>query len=215
MTIGNIQKRLLYYFDKAGLSPDFQQGVQDESLSALNEARLSAEQQYAFELNKRAMKFSSVLGSVDWMIADGVYEEVGYQVRSIKTLFLKREDGGLTEIPIQYKGLIGTANQTRQAYLLGTKLVIDPAFETAVNLQFDGYVWMPNYTDPSDTDWMVMQGHNYLFWAALYTLNHRFKEFVPRQEGNLTVGADFVQAQFAKLVAYDSTLRHGATTLGE
>lgn len=216
-TIATLQTRLLYYFQKAGVSPDLLQGSADMTLDALNDARKEAEQLYAFEMNKKSLELSAVVGSQSWLTARQVGTSTDFSVRSIKKVWKRATDGGLTEIPIEYKSLVDLGNTStgydEKIAFVGSDLYILPVNTTAYTLQFDGYVWMADYTDPTNTDWMVLHGANYLFWKAAYLLNHRMKEFVPRQEGNVSFSDAFVMSKFQALVAWDNQLKNGGFQL--
>lgn len=213
MNLEPIKDKLVYYLDKEGVSPDFLFGGRDMVLDALNEARLKAEQAYAFEMNKRILVIPAVTGACDWMLATDLVTSVSYTVRNIKKLYAVADDGSVVYIPMGYYSLmenplIGEPVVEQKAAIIGTRLHLFPANTTPITLRMDAYIWMPAYDGYTDSDWMTQHGHNYLFWSALQTLNHRAKEFVPRQEGNLVITDDLVQKQLAGLIGWDSQIRN-------
>jgi len=225
MTIGALKQKLLFYTQKASDDTyfDFGSSPTDMLLDALNEARKQAELSYAFEMNKRVVTYSSVVGSVDWQTEAAIGEDAP-EMRSLKKVWTVASDSTLRELRQVYRENSKLATQIwpetlvtgcthRQYSLVGPILYITPANTEAIDLLADGYIWMDEYTSDEDEDWMCKHGHNYLFWAALYYLNHKVKEFVQRQEGNLALSNGFVQEQLAKLISWDSAMKHGGSDL--
>jgi hypothetical protein len=216
MNLEPIKDKLVFYLEKEGVSPDFLFGGRDMVLDALNEARLKAEQAYAFELNKRILVIPAVTGACDWMLANDLVSNAPYTVRNIKRLYAVNPSGEVVYIPLDYYSLLqqeaeqagAGALTTTKAAIMGGRLYLVPANTTAVTLRMDAYVWMSPYVDYSADDWMTTHGSNYLFWSALQILNHRAKEFVPRQEGNLVVNEETVQRQLAGLISWDNQIRN-------
>jgi hypothetical protein len=75
---------------------------------------------------------------------------------------------------------------------LGQTLSLYPADQNtwgtsgSVGLILDVVRFFPEYTQPtSDNDFILQYGTEFLFWYALQQLNKKYKEFVPREEGNL------------------------------
>ena len=64
------------------------------------------------------------------------------------------------------------------------------------------------------TDPWLTKGHQYLLWAVVIQLNHLYKGFVFRQEGNLPPPKELADAGLASLISwdifrYEQTRRHG------
>lgn len=68
----------------------------------------------------------------------------------------------------------------------GDRVSLVPEVTEPVTLFMDCFVWMDDYTDDADTDFFVERGSQYMIWAALCELNKLVKQWVPRQEGNLS-----------------------------
>lgn len=68
----------------------------------------------------------------------------------------------------------------------GNRVSLVPAVTEAVTLFMDCFIWMDDYTEDTDTDFFVQHGTQYMIWAALCELNKLVKQWVPRQEGNLS-----------------------------
>jgi hypothetical protein len=55
-----------------------------------------------------------------------------------------------------------------------------------ITLYLDVVQWLPDYSGSVTSDFFLTYGSEYLFWQAVCECNHLVKEFVYRQEGNLT-----------------------------
>jgi hypothetical protein len=208
MNLEPIKDKLVFYLDKEGVSPDFLFGGRDMVIDALNEARLKAEQAYAFELNKRILVIPAVTGVCDWVLADDLVTSVPTLVRNIKKVYAVAENGSLLHIQAPDDVQYADEMTQQKAAIIGNRLHLFPANTVPVTLRLDAYAWMKPYGAYTDVDWMTTHGSNYLFWAALQVLNHRTKEFVPRQEGNLVVNEETVQRQLAGLISWDNQIRN-------
>jgi hypothetical protein len=67
-----------------------------------------------------------------------------------------------------------------------------------------GQVWMEPYTQPTDTDFLLQNGFEYMMWATIVELNHLLLKYVPRQEGTLAPPNNARDAAFNALVLWDS-----------
>lgn len=66
-----------------------------------------------------------------------------------------------------------------------------------------GATGTPAVTVASLTDVWTTYGHEYLLWQTISILNHRFKEFVPRTEGNLQPPYALAQSALEALIEWD------------
>jgi len=207
-----IKNKLVFFLDKQGVPQDFLSAGMDVVLDAINEARLKAEQSYAFEFNKRLLFIPSVIGPRAWTKALEVFEPTQVrQVRSIKKLYLANEKNQIQEeLPLEYRSL--QIGHIGSAAIVGEFLIL-PENLSQANVVFDGYVWMDEYISYDQEDWMLQHGSNYLFWASLQILNFKVKEFVPRQEGNLTLTDEFIRKELASLIVWDTQLKHGSADI--
>lgn len=88
---------------------------------------------------------------------------------------------------------------------------IEPRPTRNYTMVVDGYKWLSDYTQDSDTDWFTEHGAEYLQWSSIVELNHRVQVFIPQQEGNIAPPNRMMDAALAALVAYDNfQLEHGA-----
>lgn len=77
----------------------------------------------------------------------------------------------------------------------------------SVPLLFEGIGWLPEYTNLNATaaeDFIVEIGHDYMQWAILCELNLLFREYVPRQEGNLPPPTAERDAAAKAMIVWDS-----------
>ena len=169
MNLEPIKDKLVFYLEKEGVSPDFLFGGRDMVLDALNEARLKAEQAYAFELNKRILVIPAVTGVCDWVLANDFVTGVPTLVRNIKKLYAVADNGSLLHIPLDYYSLLQASEITQypesateqKAAIIGNRLYLFPANTVAATLRLDAYAWMApygNYLDVGldDNSWFKL-----------------------------------------------------------
>ena len=231
MNLLELKDRIKYYFESPSDLTDTQ------IIFAVNSARKAAEQRYAFEMNKRVLQVSVDLRTgADWTALKVLNTtKPAYRVRNIKRAYIMSADGlGFTPIDFAYKNLlefphpdttvlvgsepIAATADIRKLYIVGPTVYFYPFGEAGVvsNVAFDAYIWQPDYKVDFETeDWMLMHGHEYLFWKTLWELNFKKKEWVPRQEGNLQLSADNAEMAFRNMVVWDGTLKGGMTSLNE
>lgn len=203
MKLSVLRDKVFYYFVKSDVNPEFLSGTEDMILLSLNGARKRAEQLIAFELNKRRLTYSSVTSSFLWGEAYSSVEDDDVPVRSLKKLWVDAE-----ELPLEYSLLIDRGCLERKAFLVGPQVRVFP--ELAGNeVIAEGYIWMPEWTSYDDESWIIDHGWTYLFQSAVHDLNHRFKEFVPRTEGNLALTEQQIDMALQGLVIWNNQLKNG------
>ena len=101
------------------------------------------------------------------------------------------------------------------AYQLGSYVFLAPAAQfpgwtaspaVPVAAQLDVIRFMPDYTADAHHDFIMDNGAEYLQWKAILELNKYWKEFVPRQEGNLAEPEQNAMAAMASLIRWDESL---------
>lgn len=80
--------------------------------------------------------------------------------------------------------------------------------DSALNVTIEGYGWLPDYeaadlVASTPKDFMVQYGSTYLQWAVINELNFLFRQWVPRQEGNLAPPEKAQDSAWAKLLLWD------------
>lgn len=93
----------------------------------------------------------------------------------------------------------------RRFTLMNNAVHLFPLSETSENLTvvLEAYVFWPEWTIASPADEWTNNGASYLQWAAVVQLNHVFKEFVPRQEGNLAPPQVLADNALQTLITWD------------
>ena len=221
MNLGDITTKLATLFGKD--STDFIVAGQDLLVQSLESARKEAERRRKFQLNRKLMSVTIDLrGGGYWTeLAEVGYPTSVFKVRNVKKAYYQNTDGSQgREIPFSL--MKPDIRDCRPClYLIGNRLMYSPQPTNQVSLTFqiDAFVWMKPYTDPdvdgSYTDWMIENGFDYLYHAAAFDLNWRYKEFVPRQEGNLMLSTDLIESKFRSLLASDSETVSGLDSVLE
>jgi len=94
-------------------------------------------------------------------------------------------------------------DSTTYAVVNGRLVTLDPLAE-ATEIAIDGNVWMEDYVDDSDTDWMLEHGFEFMMWQCIIELNHMLQKFVPRQEGALAPPVRSRDEALDKMIVNDS-----------
>jgi hypothetical protein len=102
-------------------------------------------------------------------------------------------------LPIVNDPLLG------QHYIVleGTKFYYYPQSTTTKVIIADAFIWWPNWTAGTDTDWWTTEGHEFLIWQAMVEANRLPMTFVGNVEGNLPPPVKEAQAALANLIASD------------
>jgi len=74
----------------------------------------------------------------------------------------------------------------------------------SVTLAVSGQTWMQPYTKPSDTDFLLENGFQFMMWQCLIELNYMLLKFVARQEGTIAPPTAARDAAWEALVLWDS-----------
>lgn len=112
-------------------------------------------------------------------------------------------------------GVTGLPNPT--AYINGQTLFLTGRYVTLpIIAQLNVTQWMPDYTDPIDTDFFTQYAPEYLQWRGLLEVNKVLKRFVQRQEGQIDEAAIQAEADAAlqSLIDWDNGTVRGTTTPG-
>jgi hypothetical protein len=234
-TLGDIRNKVAAYF--ARKVEDFQPEIDgnagkiDVIYEALDAARLSAEQQHAFEQNKKVL--SATVNGATGLDLSSPLTEYGtansFIVRSVKTVY-RQYGSKWVEIPFEYRQNLqfppqeycspselqfttsNAISRFEKVFIVGSKLFHYPLSDENIPILLDAYTWMVSYASgfdtPTDqknwTDWMTQFGSNYLFWAALEEVNFIENKYVFRQEGNIVIPQNKVQTELQKLKVWDS-----------
>lgn len=151
--------------------------------------------------------------SVSRAITDGFYGPVAF-TRADVAIERDRAEQSLDVdywFNERYPSDANTLTSFRGVVQLGQKLYIAPYDSdstTTIAVRLNGFGWLPKYTSAvlstEDVDFVVAFGHEYIQWAAVVELNHMFKQFVPRQEGNIAPPEKLRDEALRNLILWDS-----------
>jgi len=91
-----------------------------------------------------------------------------------------------------------------EVFIDGTRVYIQPTQAITTTLIIDGVKWMSDYTQDTDTDWMVTHGASYLQWASVCEVNYLTSTFTPNLDGNLSPPEKLREQALDMLVQWDS-----------
>lgn len=224
MTYTQIKEQVATYFEKTTSEITNVGGIDAFNL-AINFARLQAEQIHDFSWERKLCSIvvsPSAGGSLESAVLYGTSTvvkikrviEVGHVVnnhlwpitwttseRRLHNLRIKAQliapEADLTSLD--------TSNENAQLLFTGNSCRIFPTQTANVTLGIEAFVhasdWPANQV--AEDSWLFYGGE-YLLWATIVHLNHRFKHFVNRQEGNLPPPSSMSDAALLALRATDA-----------
>lgn len=218
----------------AGLTVD---GV-DLSLLALNNARRVAEKAHDFYYSKTdlVLPISASGSSIFGATRAGSLLPVG--IKRIENVKLPLATGDLVPIEFitddEWRGRmmreygrqpwnpnltlyqLGVSQNNPTCYQQGPNLFLAPAsqFSFPISTTLSVIQWLPDYAEPSDSDFFTEFAPDYLQWQGIIECNKLTKWFTQRREGNIDESNLQVEAQRAmeSLLAWDLSISGGTTT---
>lgn len=211
MTLDKIKTAIASYLQTTSGSLTI--NSQDLALLTLNQVRTQAELLHDFEFSRRLVTIN-VDGVTGGSLEDAVERGTtrGVSVKSIIEMGLFDVNGNFR--PVEWttvaEGLERQRNDnpyTSPRYptdgwaqsgpngqgrfqVTGNKVYrfpLETETSTTFTLGMEVYSFTEDWSTINDTENIWTQyGHQYLLWESVVQLNHRFKEFTPRTEGNLT-----------------------------
>lgn len=200
---------------ETGPDSKFQVGEIDLLLLALNNVKREAEQLRDFQLSKCDVDVAVdgfTGGVLDSALLHGT--NIPVKVKSIIDGGWRTSTNGLIPVDVvprdtwfqeqrridgmdgrvRYKGDPPGPNDVSSRHQIalltnGNALSIGPGQSTAgtvYNIELSVFRWMSEYEKDTDEDFFTAFCHNYMMWAGIVEANHLVKQFVPRQEGNLS-----------------------------
>lgn len=145
---------------------------------------------------------------------DGNFRPVEWTTSS-DTLNRQRQDNyyGTPRVPTDGQALCGPIGQQRFVFSGNRVYLFPKATNLTVTLGIDAYTFTPDWDeddfDPdeppreADDPWLF-HGAMYLQWATVVHLNHLFKGFVFRQEGNLPPPEKLAESGLDALMRWDT-----------
>ena len=109
---------------------------------------------------------------------------------------------------VRYQGATDTLIRPGKVEVVisGSRVSLVPDITEATVLYFDGYQWLDDYDSDSDTDFFIKHGSQYMLWSALCELNKLVKQWVPRQEGNLSEPTKERDTALEALIRHDKAV---------
>ncbi len=160
---------------------------------------------------------SDAAPTVKTIVDVGQFDEVGNFIpvewtTTQESLDRQRMDnpGTIVRYPTDGQAVCGPIGWRRFVFA-GDKIYFFPKAQdvTVFTLGIIAYTFTTDWVDDDLKDestagapWKL-QGQQYLLWATIVQLNNLFKEFVPRQEGNLPPPQTLADAGLASLIQWD------------
>ena len=197
-------------------------------LTAANNARVWAERRHDFSANWLTAKASLTPGSfvsLDTSFVDNADGVTSVKMRTLENVFITADNGSNNPLHVttrkdmawakmkqrdkgvwdRYPGDEGDYLTSRAtAVVAGRKLWIEPEMSDTETVYVEGYKWMDAYTDNADTDFLLVEGFDFMMWAAVVEVNHMILKFVPRQEGTLAAPVRLRDEAWDGLILNDS-----------
>jgi len=234
MTIGNIKSLIAAYFIKEDGTPaavsDFVIDGTDILLPAINNARRQAELAYDFnfaqcdaqlilaDVNGASIEDATLYGgstavvvknprSVLVPVTGGDWYPLEFISNDAWVRRVQSQIGRRTYDSTKTLVQLGVTQTNPVAVINGRTIVIVPSaqFTYPITIWMNVTRFLPNYTDDSTEDFFTKYAPEYLQWRTILDVNKKWKNFVPRTEGNIDENAieGFAQEALASLIAWD------------
>jgi hypothetical protein len=227
MTLAQIKSAMAGYLDTQ--EANFTVGSTDLSLIAVNQVRMQAELENDFEFSRELVTVS-VNGAIGGSLSTAVRYGTATVVQVKSPIEVGIFDTNANLRPIDWTTVAEGLERQRElvpgfAPRYPTDGQLSAATEWPSRLVFSGdnvyffpkdenltflagmevYAFHPEWTAMDSTsDVWTTKGAQYLMWKGIIHLNHLFKEFVFRQEGNLPEPKELAQAGLDALKLWDS-----------
>lgn len=111
----------------------------------------------------------------------------------------------------------GSIIQRRNRLYVYPRVSATTAGTSDISVEMEVFAWLRNYVaadlaDTDPTDFFLEHGHQFMQWATICELNVLFREFVPRQEGNLDAPKKEMASAWNDLLLWDSYMVDNNTT---
>ncbi len=232
-TLPDLKSKIAGYLQLAVADLEAVNGI-DLLLDAINRSHQYAQMQYDFELMRCSVDVSISLTSGVLFSPAHLHGTTDYvTIKKIVRTYLAGESGGMR--PINYSNREWVSNDlmfrwqgtqfsrqtvqpapfgnidTPAVIQMGPHLYMYPADpdvvgQSPVSIVMDVYRYFPDYSEDDDNDFILEFGDDFLFWDSVCRLNFFSKEFVNRQEGNVSPPNKERDEAWADFVAWDGSL---------
>jgi hypothetical protein len=204
----------------------------DYGLVAINQVRRTAEQQNDFNFTRKLLQLSvngvtggsldnTVVyggscsgGSIKTIVDVGIFDANG-NFRAVEwtttadSLNLMRQDNRrwTPRFPTDGEVMCGPIGQRRFTFSGRMVYYFPKTTDLTITLGIEAYTFTDDWDDDdldSDRDTWLQQGAQYLQWQTVVQLNHLFKGFVFRQEGNLPPPEKLAEAGLDAIQKWDT-----------
>lgn len=151
-------------------------------------------------------------------LGSGEYEPIEFMTSDQFTARQRMQIGRQNFNPTMTLGALGVSTLGNPlAYQNGQSIYLAGAnIPLPIISQLSIVQWLPEYTDPSDTDFITQYGPEFLQWQSILEINKVFKRYAPKQEGNIDEEAVQSEASAAlqTLIEWDNGTVRGSSTPG-
>jgi hypothetical protein len=231
-TLPDLKSKIAAYLQKAVV--DFTVNGIDLLLDAINRSHQYAQMQYDFELMRCSVDVSISLTQGAFFSPALIHGTSNYvTVKKVRRAYFNDGTGVLR--PINFINREGVSSDldlrwrgeefsraraypqpfsgydTPSIVQTGITLYMYPTDtnvvgNSPVEVVLDVYRYFPDYSTDLDNDFLLQFGDDFLMWASVCRLNYFSKEFVNRQEGNVSPPEKERDAAWADLLAWDGSL---------
>jgi hypothetical protein len=229
-TIPDLKSKIAGYLQLAVADLEAINGI-DLLLDAINRSHQYAQMQYDFELMRCSVDVSISLtsgvlfspahlhGTTDYVTVKKIVRT--YLGSGMRPINFSNREWVSSDLALRWQGVGFSRNvsvpslnsniDTPAVIQMGPHLYMYPSDENVVgqspvDVVMDVYRYFPDYSEDDDNDFILEFGDDFLFWDSVCRLNFYSKEFVNRQEGNVSPPNKERDEAWADLVAWDGSL---------
>lgn len=155
--------------------------------------------------------------AVELPLSDGTFLPIEFLDNNTWIARIQRAVGRTPFNPKTTLAQLGVSNLNPIVYQQAQSLFLYPPDQFTfplTNVKLNVVQWMPDYAIDTDSDYFCQYAPDFLQWGAILELNRFWKEFVSRQEGNITdeqIQTNYTAAWHA-LIQWDSSIKKGTNT---
>lgn len=240
MKLIEIKTAIASYFELPNGIADLTVNDQDLALLTFNQVRRTAELQHDFEFSRRLVKVT-VDGVVGGSLDEAVLysdSETAVEIKTVNDIGMFDDDGNF--IPVEWTTVVESLERQRNdnprrvpryrtddgptqvprgqgRFALSGENIFRFPKDSGVDFELglEVYAFSPDWANlNADADPWTKHGSQFLMWKSVVQLNHLFKHYVFRQEGNLPPPEKLADEGLEAFIAWDSfryeqNRRHG------
>lgn len=148
--------------------------------------------------------------------AGGTYYSTEFMSQDELNARIRRQIGRQPYNPALTLTELGVSTDNPIAYQQGQIIYLYPpsSFTFPVTVQLNLIQFLPDYTSDTDSDFFVQNAPEFLLWQTILDNNKIFRQFVPRQQGNVdeSAVAEYASNAMKALIQWDIDMRKGTST---